>query len=140
MKLNPYLEFDGRCREAFEFYRTALGGRIAFLQTIGEPPMAATMPLEAHTRVMHATLEIGDQRLQGCDAMPGQFSMPSGFRVAVHYDDVAEGERAFNALAENGDVQMPYQATYWAKGFGMLIDQFGTPWLVNAGQASSTST
>ena len=133
MKLNPYLEFDGRCREAFEFYREALSGQIVFLQTIGESPLAATLPLEAHTSVMHATLQIGDQRLQGGDVQSGQFTKPAALRVALHYDDVAEGERVFNALAENGNVQMPYQATYWAKGFGMLIDQFGVPWMVNAG-------
>jgi PhnB protein len=54
--------------------------------------------------------------------------------VALHFDDVSEGERAFKALAESGKVQMPFQSTFWAKGFGMLIDQFGTPWILNAGQ------
>lgn len=67
MKLNPYLAFDGRCREAFSFYERTLGGRIAFIQTIGESPMASDMPAEAHDRVMHVTLQIGDQVLQGAD-------------------------------------------------------------------------
>ncbi|MCM3881105.1 MAG: VOC family protein [Vicinamibacterales bacterium] len=132
MKLNPYLAFDGRCREAFEFYERTLGGKSAFI-TIGESPMAANMPVEAHARVMHVTLQIGDQVLQGADAPPGQFTAPAGFCVAAHFDDPADGERVFSALAENGKVQMPFQATFWAKGFGMLIDQFGTPWIVNAG-------
>ena len=134
MKLNPYLAFDGRCREAFEFYEKALGGTIAFIQTMGESPMAANTPPEAHSRVMHVTLHVGDQVLQGADAPPGNFTKPAGFCVAVHYDEPADGERVFNALATGGKVQMPFQATFWAKGFGMLIDQFGTPWLVNAGQ------
>ena len=134
MKLNPYLAFDGRCREAFEFYETALGGTIAFMQTMGESPMAANTPPEAHGRVMHVTLHVGDQVLQGADAPPGNFTKPAGFCVAVHYDEPADGERVFNALATGGKVQMPFQATFWAKGFGMLIDQFGTPWIVNAGQ------
>jgi PhnB protein len=136
MKLNPYLSFDGRCREAFEFYQKALGGNIAFIQTIGESPMASTMPPESHGRVMHVTLHIGDQVLQGADAPAGQFTKPAGFCVAVHFDEAAEGERAFNALAHGGMVQMPFQETFWAKGFGMLIDQFGTPWIVNAGQVT----
>ena len=136
MKLNPYLSFDGRCRAAFEFYEKALGGRITFMKTIGESPMASSMPTEAHDRIMHATLEIGDQVLQGADAPPGQFSKPAGFCVAVHFDDVSEGERVFTALAQNGNVQMPFQSTFWAKGFGMLIDQFDIPWSVNAGHAS----
>jgi PhnB protein len=132
MRLNPYLAFDGRCREAFQFYEKTLGGKISFIQSIGESPMAASMPPELHGRVMHVTLQIGDQVLQGADA-PGQFTKPAGFCVAVHFDEVGDGERVFNALAQNGEVQMAFQPTFWAKGFGMLIDQFGTPWIVNAG-------
>ena len=133
--MNPYLSFDGRCREAFEFYARALGGTITFIQTIGESPMAASMPAETHNRVMHVTMQAGDQVLQGADS-PGAFTQPARFSIAVHVDDPAEGERVFNALATNGQVQMPFQETFWAKGFGMLIDQFGTPWMVNAGQAA----
>ncbi len=134
MKLNPYLAFDGRCREAFEFYENVLGGHIAFIQTIGESPLASTMPAGAGDRIMHVTLQIGNQVLQGADAPPGQFTMPAGFSVALHFDDAAEGDRVFSALAQKGTVQMPFQTTFWAKGFGTLIDQFGTPWIVNAGQ------
>ena len=138
MKINPYLAFDGRCRQAFEFYEKTLGGRIVFMQTIGESPMASSTPAEAHDRIMHVTLHIGDQVLQGADAPPGQFTKPAGFCVATHFDDAAEGERVFNALAQDGRVQMPFQPTFWAKGFGMLIDQFGTPWIVNAGQTTGS--
>ena len=134
MKLNPYLSFDGRCREAFEFYEKAFGGTISFMQTIGQSPMAAQMPSEAHGRVMHVTLKIGDQVLQGADAIPGQFAKPAGIAVALHFDAVTDGQRVFNALAQNANVQMPFQPTFWAGGFGMLTDQFGTPWMVNAGQ------
>jgi len=138
MKLNSYLAFDGHCREAFEFYEKTLGGKIAFMQTYGESPMASSMPPDTHGRVMHVTLHVGDQVLQGADAPPGQFTKPAGFCVAAHLDDAAEGERVFNALAKNGHVQMPFQPTFWAKGFGMLIDQFDTPWIVNAGQATGS--
>ena len=134
MKLNPYLAFDGQCREAFEFYEKTLGGKIAFIQTIGESPMASNSPAEAHGRIMHVTLQIGDQVLQGGDAPPGQFTKPAGFSVALHFDEAAEGERVFKTLAQNGQIRMPFQPTFWAKGFGMLIDRFGTPWIVNAGQ------
>lgn len=137
MKLNAYLSFDGRCREAFEFYAKTLGGKIAFIQSYGESAMASSMPPATHNRVMHVTLHIGDQVLQGADAPPGMFTKADGFSVALHCDEVAEGERVFNALAQNGQVKMPFQPTFWAKGFGMLIDQFGTPWIVNAGQMIS---
>ena len=136
MKINPYLAFDGRCREAFEFYEKTLGGKIQFMQTYGESQMAAHTPAETHNHVMHVTMQIGDQVLQGADAPSGQFTKPAGFCVALHFDEAAEGERVFNALAQNGTVQMPFQSTFWAKGFGMLIDQFNTPWIVNAGQAA----
>ena len=134
MKLNPYLAFDGKCREAFEFYEKVLGGKISFIQTIGESPMASSMPPETHGRVMHVTMQAGDQVLQGADT-PGPFTKPAGFCVALHFDEAIEGERVFGALAQNGTVQMPFQPTFWAKGFGMLVDQFGTPWIVNAGQS-----
>jgi len=132
-KLNPYLAFDGRCRDAFEFYEKTLAGRITFIQTIGDSPMASSLPADAHGRIMHVTLQVGDQVLQGADAPPGQSTKTAGFCVAAHFDDVAERERVFSTLAQNGTVQMPFQPTFWAKGFGMLIDQFGTPWIVNAG-------
>ena len=138
MKLNPYLAFDGRCHEAFDFYEQTFGGKISFIQTIGESPMAASMPVEAHGRVMHVTLQIGDQVLQGADAPPGQFTKPAGFCVALHFADAVEGQRVFDALAQNGVVQMPFQETFWAKGFGMLIDQFDTPWVINAEQVTGS--
>ena len=135
MKINPYLSFDGRCREAFEFYERVLGGRITFIQTYGDSPMAEQTPVEHRNHVMHATLLIGEQVLQGADAPPGQSSAPpAGFSVALHVNATAQGERLFGALAQDGTVQVPFQATFWAKGFGMVTDQFGTPWIVNAGQ------
>lgn len=134
MTINPYLAFDGRCREAFTFYEQALGGKITFLQTNGETPMAAHLPPETHDRVMHVTMQVGNQVLQGADAPPGQYTRPAGFSVALHFDEPAEAERVFQALSQNGNVKMPFQETFWAKGFGMLIDQFGTPWIVNAAQ------
>ena len=134
MKLNPYLNFDANCREAFEFYQKALNGKITFIQTFGDSPMASGMPKETYNRVMHVTLQIGDEVLQGSDSPPGQFTKAGGFAVALHFGDAAEGERVFEALAQGGTVQMPYQATFWAKGFGMVLDRFGTPWIINADQ------
>ena len=93
MRLNPYLSFDGRCREAFDFYEKTFGGRISFIQTIGDSPMASSMPPEAHGRIMHVTLQIGDQVLQGADAPANQFTKPAGFCVTLHFDDDVDGRR-----------------------------------------------
>jgi PhnB protein len=131
MKLNPYLSFDGRCREAFEFYEKTFGGRIAFIQTIGESPMASSMPPDTHGRVMHVTLNIGDQVLQGADSPSAVFTKPAGLSVALHFESAVDGQRVFDALAQDGTVQMPFQETFWTTGFGMLTDRFGTPWVLN---------
>jgi PhnB protein len=92
------------------------------------------MPSESHSRIMHVTLQIGDRVLQRADAPREQFTTPGGFCVYTDFDGVAAGEHVFAALAQDGTVQMPFQETFWAKGVGMVIDQFATPWIVGAGQ------
>jgi PhnB protein len=133
MNVNIYLTFDGRCAEAFADYARILGGKVAFSQTFGESPMAKDVPAEQHDRVMHSELHLGDKVIMGSDAPPQWYTTPGGFSVSLGFDDVEEGQRVFDALAEGGTVKMPLQETFWAKGFGMLIDRFGTPWIVNAG-------
>ncbi len=77
---------------------------------------------------------VGDLVLMGCDAPPEHYQKPRGFSVALHVDDAAEAVRIFETLAENGEVKMPLQETFWALRFGMLVDQFGTPWMINCGR------
>ena len=134
MQIQPYLNFDGRCREAFIFYQQVLGGTIATMQTHGESPMAAQTPPEWHDRILHARLVVGDQELMGSDSPPHQHATPQGFAVSLNVDSGAEAERVFAALAAGGSVQMPLQATFWAGRFGLLTDQFGVPWMVNCEQ------
>jgi PhnB protein len=131
MKINPYLAFDGQCKRAFQFYEKALGGKINFMMTMGESPMADQTPPEQRDRIMHASLSVDDQMIAGADAPPQHFSKPQGFCVSVDVPEPADADRIFNALSEGGKVQMPIQETFWAKRFGMLIDQFGQPWMVN---------
>jgi PhnB protein len=131
MQLNPYLNFDGDCADAFRFYAECLGGRIVALQTHGDSPIAGQVPAAARDRILHARLEIGDQVLMGSDSPPGQHEQPRGVWVSVQVAEPAEAERVFHALAEGGAVRMPLQETFWAARFGMLIDRFGTPWMVN---------
>ena len=103
--------------------------------TFGESPMADRTPLEAHGRLMHASLQARGHTLMASDGPPGMpFHGHHGFAVSVSAKDTAEGERLFNALAEGGRVTMPYQATFWTRGFGMLVDRFGVPWMVNCEQ------
>ncbi len=136
MHLNPYLNFNGQCEQAFKFYEKVLGGKITFSMTWGEMPGAEQCPAGSHKLIMHATLSVGDDVLMGADSPPGHYQQPKGMNVSLHLKDIAEGERIFNALAENGTVQMPLQQTFWSPGFGMCVDQFGIPWMVNCEQAT----
>src|SRR5258706_13390349 len=110
LKLVPYLAFNGQCEEAFKLYEKCLGGKITFMQTYGDSPMGPQTPAELHKRVMHATLAVGDQVLQGSDS-PGGYEKPQGFTIAIALSDAAEAERIFSALAENGTVQTPLEET-----------------------------
>ncbi len=136
MHLNPYLQFDGRCQAAFKFYERCLGGKIEFVLTNGESPMAAQVPAELHKRIMHARMTIGDQVVMGSDAPPERYEGPQGFSMSLGVEEPAEAERVFRALAQDGTVRMPLQETFWARRFGMLIDQFGIPWMINCERES----
>jgi PhnB protein len=135
MRLNPHLAFNGQCEAAFKFYEKCLGGEIVVMMTYGDSPAAAQTPSEWRKKILHATLDLGEDRLTGGDAPPGQYEKPQGVSVLLGLEDAAEADRIFETLAENGTVQMPIQETFWAQRFGMLVDQFGTPWLINCGKA-----
>ena len=131
MQLNPYLQFNGDCEAAFRFYEKCLGGTILMMMKAGESPMAAKVPPEQHDTIIHARIAVGDQLLMGSDAMAGCYAAPAGFHVTLGFADAAEAEAVFAALADGGSVPMPIQETFWAVRFGMLVDRFGIPWMVN---------
>jgi PhnB protein len=131
MKLNTHLHFNGRCEEAFRYYEQSLGGKIVFIMTYGDSPAAGQTPPALKDQIMHATLDVGDYVLTGADVPAEHFQKPQGFSVLLHLDDDAQANRIFKALAENGAVKLPMQETFWALRFGMLVDQFGIPWMIN---------
>jgi PhnB protein len=132
MQLNPYLFFNGQCEVAFKFYAQLLGGKIDGMLTHAGTPAEQQVPAEWRDKIMHARLIVGDQVLMGSDAPPAHYEQPTGFSVSIQIKDKAEAERIFNALAEGGKIQMPFAQTFWAAGFGMCADRFGTPWMVNS--------
>jgi PhnB protein len=134
MQVNPHLAFNGQCEAAFKFYEKCLGGKIVFMMTYGDSPMAEQLPADWSKKIIHATLALGDQRLTGADEPADRYKKPQGFSVSLNIGAVAEAERIFQALSESGAVQMPLQETFWALRFGMLVDQFGTPWMINCGK------
>jgi PhnB protein len=131
MQLNTYLVFNGRCEEAFKFYEQSLGGKIAAMFTHAGTPAAEHVPPEWLKKIMHVRLEVGDCVLMGSDAPPDRYKQPQGFSVNIAVEKPEEAERIFGALAEGGTVGMPLQQTFWAARFGMVVDRFGIPWMVN---------
>ena len=138
MQFVPYLTFDGRCAEAFRFYEHLLGGRLE-VQTHGESPIAADVPPDYRDLVLHARLTVGDQVLMGSDAPPEHRTRPQGFHVSIQVESAQEAERLWNGLSGQGSVTMPLQQTFWAERFGMCVDRYGIPWIVNSPQPSPVS-
>jgi PhnB protein len=131
MQLNSYLHFNGRCEEAFKFYEKLLGGKIEAIFPHEGTPAAEHVPPEWRKKIMHARLSVGDQVLMGSDVPPGHYNSPQGFRVNISVKNPADAERIFKALADKGKVTMPLEKTFWAQRFGMVNDQYGTPWMIN---------
>ena len=131
LQVNPYLNFNGQCAEAFKFYEQVLGGKIEMMMTYGESPAAEHTPPGSQDRIMHVRLVVDGQVLMGSDSPPEYFEKPQGISVSLNVDEPDEAERIFNAFADGGTVTMPIQKTFWAGRFGMLVDRFGIPWMVN---------
>ena len=131
MQLNPYLSFNGQCEAAFKFYEQCLGGKVEVMMPYKGSPMAEEVPSDWHDKVMHAEFKLGDRILMGSDCTPEQYEAPQGNSVMLGINDPDKAESVFQALATNGMVKMPIQETFWATRFGMVVDQFGIPWMIN---------
>jgi PhnB protein len=131
MRIDPYLFFKGNCEEAFTFYAKLLNGKIEAMLKHEGTPAAEHTPKEWQKKILHARLVVGDQVLMASDAPPGHQQETGGYSVSLQVPTVEEASRVFNGLAAGGKVNMPLSATFFAKSFGMLVDRFGTPWMVN---------
>jgi len=138
MTLNPHvsLAFNGQCEEAFRFYERCLGGRIVSIFTWGKSPMAGDAPPGWAGKVMFASMTLDGTLISGSDVPPAHYEPPRGFELMIEPDDPVDAERLFHALAENGTTTMPIQQTFWAERFGMCVDRFGIPWMVNCAKPS----
>jgi PhnB protein len=101
------------------------------MMTYENTPMDLQTPPDWQKKISHATFALAEFMFSGSDAPPGQYQKPQGFSLQLNLSDPVEAERIFKALAEKGTVQMPLQETFWALRFGVLVDQFGIPWLIN---------
>jgi PhnB protein len=138
MQINPYLMFNGTCEAAFRYYEKHLGGKVEEMMKYSEappvpeghkPPEGGCAPdmAGAENLIMHASMSLGNITLMASDAPPSMPTSMQGISVALNLTDVKEAERIFAALSKQGTVTMPLQQTFWAKAFGTVTDQFGTP-------------
>ena len=134
MTLSIYLNFDGNCRDAFDFYRSVFGGDYIHIFTFSEGPDDMPVSDEEKDRIMHVSLPIGDSVLMGSDTSP-TFSPPhqqgNNFSVSCHPTSREETERFFNAISAGGNVTMPLDDMFWGSYFGACVDKFGIPWQFN---------
>ena len=129
---NPYVIFNGTCRQAMEFYQRSFGGELSLMTYAEMPGGCADFPQEAKDWIMHARLTMGPAVLMASDTRPGiPVQQGNHVFISIHCDSVQEAGKLFNALGEQGEVTMPLQETFWALRFGMLTDQFGIKWMLN---------
>jgi PhnB protein len=132
MKINPYLFYDSNCEAALKFYEKTLGAKIEMMMRNEDAPESMPSPPERKKKIMHVRFSIDGEVLMASDAPPDHFHKPQGFAVSLTVNDPSEAERKFKALSEGGNVNMPFGPTFFSRGFGMCVDQFGIPWMVNS--------
>jgi PhnB protein len=134
MQIQPYLFFNGRCEEAIEFYRKALGAEVEMIMRFKDNPDPMPPGMLApgfENKVMHAALRIDGGVMMASDGMGAGETHFKGFSLALYATDEAGVDRKFNALAEGGSVTMPLGKTFWSPRFGMVTDRFGVGWMVS---------
>ena len=134
MQIQPYLFFNGRCEEAIEFYRRALGAEVTMLMRFKdspEPPPPGMLPPGFEDKVMHASLRIGEATVMASDGTCSGQSNFQGFSLSVTVGSIEMADRLFETLADGGQVQMPLNKTFWSPRFGMVTDRFDVSWMVH---------
>jgi PhnB protein len=133
MQVQAYLNFDGRCEEALDFYKKALGAEVEMLMRMKdspEPPPSGTFPPGIENKVMHVAFRIGETTLMGSDGYCRGKTAFEGFSLSIQARDETDADRLFAALADGGKVAMPLTRTFFSPRFGMVTDRFGVSWMV----------
>jgi PhnB protein len=129
LSVNPYIAYKGNCREAIEFYKSALDAQVLFTQTVGQSPMANMGPPD---NIMHCTIKVGDSTIMMCDdPTPAGGTVGDNISLAIGLKDPERAKVVFGNLSKGGTVIMPLDKTFWAEAFGMVTDKFGIKWMVN---------
>ena len=130
MRVQPYLFFEGRCDEALEFYRKALGAEVTMLMRYKESPDPGAYRPGMGDKVMHATIRIGESTVMVSDGHCERPPAFQGFALTLSVTDEAEAERLFTAFSDDGQVRMPLSKTFFSPRFGMVVDRFGVLWMI----------
>ncbi|AOY00024.1 VOC family protein [Jeongeupia sp. USM3] len=135
MKLLTYVFLNGKCEEALDFYTKAVGAKALCVSRFSDAPAnpGMTVPSGWKDKIMHSLLQVGETQLMlsDCDLSA---KAHQGFQLTLCVESRDEGERLFNALADGGAIEMPFGPTFWALGFGTLVDRFGIRWSISAGE------
>ena len=130
MQVETYLQFDGRCDEAIDFYRKTLGAEVEMLMRFKDSPDQTMCAPGSAEKVMHSSLRIGSTRLMASDGMCQGKVKFQGFSLSLVVPDDVEAQRLFTALGDGGEVQMPLTKTFFSSSFGMVADRFGVSWMI----------
>ena len=139
MPLSPYISFAGHCADAIAYYHKTLGAELLYKITFGEMPPPEQGSEDGcpsgmqfpDTSIAHANVRIAGSDIMMSDAVASGNASYSGFTLVLDTQDVAEGKRWFDNLAAQGQIEMDWQETLWAHGFGKVTDQYGVPWMIN---------
>ena len=132
--IQPYLFFNGRCEEAVEFYRQALGAEVQMMLRFNEspePPKPGMVPPGFENKIMHTSFRVGETTVMASDGCSSDAPKFEGFSLSISVPNEAEADRAFAALATGGQVRMPLTKTFWSPRFGMVQDRFGIGWMIS---------
>ena len=130
MKLHPYLNYGGNCKEAFQFYERHLGGKITMMMTHGEQPGPTPVAPDWKDAILYAHMTIGETELMANDVPPDRFQPMRSVYLSLSVDSIDEAERIHALLSDGGEIFMPMQETFFAHRFSMLRDKFGTSWMI----------
>ncbi len=134
MQVQSYLFFEGKCEEAIEFYKKAIGAKLLMMMRMKEAPdpeMAKNLPKEHGEKIMHASIRVGESTIMMSDGRVQGNAQFKGFALSLDVPNIPEAQRLFAALSEGGEMVMPLTETFWAERFGMAKDRFGVMWMVN---------
>lgn len=127
--VSPYIAFKANCREAIDFYKSALDAQVLFVQTVGDSPMSDMGPAE---NIMHCSIKVGNSTVMMCDdPRPDAATGDGNISLAIGLNDPERAKEVFANLAKDGSVVMPLEKTFWAEAFGMVTDKFGVKWMIN---------